>query len=731
MTSTRKVSIRSMKSAFSKGWLVAVGAYFALALGTVSQIHAQSVAGITGVAGFETGLQVIASVRLAHVSKLGDLNPPGAIIRWGDNSNDNQGLLVCSGGEDDPCTVYGSHWYTFPGIYTISIIYSDPAPFLSGPGAQHTLTTTATITAPWNDPAAYVIVSIGDSVASGEGNPSVPNSNENYPGWGFWDDPNSDYVRVFYPADEQQAWPSQSFPCHRSSWAGPAQAAAQLQATNPGVTFIHYACSGAKVSPGDTDNDEVQDTVNQLRIVRQRVPRIDVLLISAGSNNLHGAFGSGFGQLVKRCLLDRLPPCSSDSQLSQDITNSLAQLGGSYARLAAVINCTNPDTGAQEQSCNHPQDQIPKMVLITEYMDPTHDRYGNYPVALEDQCVGLFATISNADWIFFHNSIVHPLNQAVDSFPGIAQRVGFSGPVLAIEGIENDFLMHGVCAGNERWVFDIADSKNLLGSDPHKDSYKTNGTGHPIALRYQPDLGLLFSPPYIPCCGQEDYRDRIYASIVHRNPPVTTASATAGGAAYTFGTWALQDVVVTLSATNPIKEAGVEQTVYAVDDPNCNPVTLPACSTYAGPFTISKPGKHTVTFGSLNASGWPATFQTVQVWVDLPPVMTCSATPSVLWPPNNKMVPVSLNVTAVSAAFGPTPFSLKSVMTSEGNAATDIHGFVIGQPSTEGSLLASRLGYVMAGRVYTFVYQSTDELGLTGTCTAKVQVPHDQRRSSR
>jgi len=111
-------------------------------------------------------------------------------------------------------------------------------------------------------------------------------------------------------------------------------------------------------------------------------------------------------------------------------------------------------------------------------------------------------------------------------------------------------------------------------------------------------------------------------------------------------------------------------------------------------------------------------------------VMTCSATPSVLWPPNNKMVPVSLHVTAVSAAFGPTPFSLKSVMTSEGNAATDIQGFVIGQPSTRGSLLASRLGHGLAGRVYTFIYQSTDELGLTGTCTAEVQVPHDQRRSN-
>ena len=729
MTSTRKVSIRSMKSALSKGWLVAVGTYFALALGTVSQIHAQSVAGITGVAGFETGLQVIASVRLAHVSKLGDLNPPGAIIRWGDNSNDNQGLLVCSGGENDPCTVYGSHWYTFPGIYTISIIYSDPAPFLSGPGAQHTLTTTATITAPWNDPAAYVIVSIGDSIASGEGNPSVPDSNENYPGWGFWDDPNSNYERSFYPADEQAVWPSQSFPCHRSSWAGPAQAASKVQAGNPGATFVHYSCSGAKVSPGDTDNNKVQDTVNQLRIVRQRVPRIDLLLISAGSNSLHGKFGSGFGELVQYCL-NPLNHCAGDPQIGQDVSNSLNDLtkpGGSYARLAQVINCINPDNGAPEQSCNHAQDQIPKMVLITEYMDPTHDQNGHFPDV--GQCPATaFNLIPNAEWQFFHDSIVHPLNQAVDSFPGIAQVVGFSGQAYAVTGIEQDFVTHGLCAGDQRWVFDIADSTNLLGSDPHTDKYKRNGTGHPIAATYKPALGLASDP----CCGQEDYRDRIYDILVKNYYPTTTASATAGGTTYTFGTWTSQDVVVTLTATNPIKESGVKQTIYGVDDPKCSLRTWPGCSTYAGPFTISNSGKHTLTFDSQNNTGLMGPFQNVQVWVDNePPVMTCAATPSVLWPANNKMVPVRLNVTAVSAAFGPTPFSLKSVATSEGNAATDIHGFVIGQPSTEGSLLSSRLGYVMAGRVYTFVYQSTDELGLTGTCKAEVQVPHDQGRSNR
>jgi hypothetical protein len=220
---------------------------------------------------------------------------------------------------------------------------------------------------------------------------------------------------------------------------------------------------------------------------------------------------------------------------------------------------------------------------------------------------------------------------------------------------------------------------------------------------------------------------------------VTTASGTAGGAVYAFGTWATHDVTVTLSASNPIQQAGVGLTYYAVDDPSCNfaavsdnPNNPLHCSIYQGPFSVSTSGKHTATFFSLNAQGNPEALQSVQVWVDNePPVMTCTATPSVLWPPNNKMVPVHLNVTAVSAAFGPTPFSLKSITTSQGITGSEIAGFVIGQPSTQGSLLASRLGTEKAGRVYTFVYQSSDQLGLTGTCTAQVQVPHDQGRSNR
>lgn len=70
------------------------------------------------------------------------------------------------------------------------------------------------------------------------------------------------------------------------------------------------------------------------------------------------------------------------------------------------------------------------------------------------------------------------------------------------------------------------------------------------------------------------------------------------------------------------------------------------------------------------------------------------------------------------------------LLSSKGNATTDIQGFVIGQPSVAGFLDASRPGNARAGESYTFVYQSVDPLGLTGTCMTTVTVPHDERKSN-
>lgn len=62
-----------------KSLFITVSICFVLVLGSASQIHAQSAAGITGLAGFETGFQVIASVALAHEVVFGDLNPPARL----------------------------------------------------------------------------------------------------------------------------------------------------------------------------------------------------------------------------------------------------------------------------------------------------------------------------------------------------------------------------------------------------------------------------------------------------------------------------------------------------------------------------------------------------------------------------------------------------------------------------------------------------------------------------
>lgn len=78
-------------------------------------------------------------------------------------------------------------------------------------------------------------------------------------GPGLWDDPHSNDYYYPYPSDEVAEWADKPFPCHRSSLAGPALAAQQIQSTVPGVTFVHYACSGAKINAGDTPKADVQD----------------------------------------------------------------------------------------------------------------------------------------------------------------------------------------------------------------------------------------------------------------------------------------------------------------------------------------------------------------------------------------------------------------------------------------------------------------------------------------
>ncbi len=87
-----------------------------------------------------------------------------------------------------------------------------------------------------------LIVALGDSYASGEGNPDVPET----------------YAPVDTAGDLAIISPArwEDTRCHRSAAAAPSQAALALENADPhtSVTFISFACSGATINTDDYDD---------------------------------------------------------------------------------------------------------------------------------------------------------------------------------------------------------------------------------------------------------------------------------------------------------------------------------------------------------------------------------------------------------------------------------------------------------------------------------------------
>lgn len=112
----------------------------------------------------------------------------------------------------------------------------------------------------------------------------------------------------------------------------------------------------------------------------------------------------------------------------------------------------------------------------------------------------------------------------------------------------------------------------------------------------------------------------------------------------------------------------------------------------------------------------------------VPPVFeSASASPGVLWPPNHKMVPVTVTA-SVTDAVDPSPITrILSVSSNEaangsGDGNTDADWQITG-PMTV-NLRAERSGKG-AGRVYTITLESRDRSGNASQRTVTVAVPHN------
>lgn len=262
-----------------------------------------------------------------------------------------------------------------------------------------------------------LIVSLGDSVASGEGVPdrAAPN------------------------AAVGPVW--QNRQCHRSPRAGPAQAALALERRDPktSVTFVHLACSGATVASGiigpyagqepDPQSTPLPPQIDQMRELVEDRP-IDAVLISVGANDVR------FKEIVLDCLWqsachDRTDPASAANQF--DALVSL--LPTWYDLVAGAL------TGVE-----------PGRVYLTEYFDPTRDQTGAFcdDKILEEVVNAPFIGISGDEARWAGTDMLPTLNAVGDAAAAAHgwRRVG---------GIFSEFETHGYCSDSP-WIRRLGES---------------------------------------------------------------------------------------------------------------------------------------------------------------------------------------------------------------------------------------------------------------------------------
>jgi hypothetical protein len=296
---------------------------------------------------------------------------------------------------------------------------------------------------------SFSIVSLGDSVASGEGNPP-------------WID---------------------KVGCHRSQQAGPVRAAEALQrvAVHVDVKVRSLACTGAWIDGRDAPDylgttrpsllwpavgepDHEAPQVEQL----EQLAKPDAILISVGANDI------GFSKVVQFCLFHKCMSASFHEQpLLSFVDGRLITLESSYGALAKALRGRA------------------RNVYVTEYFDPLRDASNHYcriPVSPLARLPSVGITSAEARWAEVR--ILDPLNRT------IAAMTALNGWRF-VGGIQAAFARHGYCAP-QSWIVRLNVARLLRKSTRamafHPNRHGQDCYAQRIAEALLPQLVAAFGP---------------------------------------------------------------------------------------------------------------------------------------------------------------------------------------------------------------------------------------------
>ncbi len=323
----------------------------------------------------------------------------------------------------------------------------------------------------------YLLVVMGDSYASGEGNPRNVNA---------WIKNRFTSFNPYWDEDQ----------CNRSVHGAPAQAALKLeQASNKtSVTLVDVSCSGATVQKGILGS-QYRGMNSQIESVSKLIGdlEIDAVVMSIGGNDV------GFGSILTTCALQincplakaTAPPLSSFPTIQTGVQGLTAGLATSYA---SINKCFTDSTcqGAQSQKLPGLRLSDTGSIFLNSYPDLSRSESG---------AICSYLTITEADFAWAQDSILNPsptnpflyqtargaqvpLDNGAGSLNGAIANTAQLGwqPIMGTwidTGTES--IGHGVCAGNQSWIFGLTGFSGF-----------TTGSFHPNPLGQSEIAGIIY-----------------------------------------------------------------------------------------------------------------------------------------------------------------------------------------------------------------------------------------------
>ncbi len=360
------------------------------------------------------------------------------------------------------------------------------SPTVSLPEGQYTVTLTATNSLQQRAIATgqinvdnILVVSLGDSYASGEGIPQGLGNIENY--WAFGGDNQS-------TLGNQRA--------HRSIHSAPAQAAYMIEQSDPhtSVTFVSMAVSGATL-------EEIQDQVEHVRRLTQTASgqrEVDVLYVSGGGNDLK------FSSIIKELLLHDAGESLAEPKRWAD--EGLWSLNSKYNDLKRMVHSSlNVD---------------PMHVFVTGYPDPTLDGGPDYiPDAVMDDVDVLggylpvfWEEIDASEIRWARENVIHPLNFTLE-------RIAASS-AIAWNFVDLEYVLqgHGYNAA-DNWVVTWTESMDVQGNVGTITEPMTKGVMHPNVRGARAMAKEMIDAVFASGAIDQE-RELRFTGIVRRDPPV-------------------------------------------------------------------------------------------------------------------------------------------------------------------------------------------------------------------